>query len=243
MQYPRHIAIIMDGNGRWARARGLPRIAGHKAGMETLHRIVRHASDVGLQWLTVFAFSSENWSRPAAEINHLMALLRLFIKRDLDELCGNNVRIRVIGERYGIPCEIAKLLDEAETMTAKNNGLNLVVAFNYGGRAEIVCAMKKLADQVLKQKINIDEIDENIVARCLDTYDIPDPDLVIRTSGEQRLSNFLLWQSAYSELYFSSCYWPDFDKAALDKAVQDYWMRERRFGAVHETVQDSEDLL
>lgn len=234
MQYPRHIAIIMDGNGRWARARGLPRIAGHKAGMETLHRIVRHASSVGVQWLTVFAFSSENWSRPETEVSHLMALLRLFIKRDLAELCANNVRIRVIGDRRNIPSEIGKLLDEAETMTEKNNGLNLVVAFNYGGRAEIVRAMKKLANAAIKHIIDLDEIDEKVFARYLDTYNMPDPDLIIRTSGEQRLSNFLLWQSAYSELFFSPRYWPDFDEAAFDIAVEDYWSRERRFGSVCE---------
>lgn len=243
MRYPRHIAIIMDGNGRWARARGLPRIAGHKAGMEALRRIVHHASNVGLKWLTVFAFSSENWSRPEAEVNHLMALLRLFIKRDLADLCENNVHIRVIGDRQGVPSEIAKLLDDAETLTAKNNGLNLVVAFNYGGRAELVQAMKKLADAVLEHKITVDEIDEEKLAHCLDTRDMPDPDLIIRTSGEQRLSNFLLWQSAYSEFYFASCCWPDFDEIALDIAVGDYWSRERRFGSVREQAQEREGLL
>lgn len=234
MLYPRHIAIIMDGNGRWARARGLPRIAGHKVGMEALHRIVHHASYNGLQWLTVFAFSSENWSRPEAEVNHLMGLLKLFIKRDLADLRDNNVRVRVIGERKGIPLEIEKLLDKAETMTEENNGLNLVVAFNYGGRAEIVRAMKKIAGAVTKGDIAVDEIDESIFANCLDTCGMPDPDLIIRTSGEQRLSNFLLWQSAYSELYFASCYWPDFDEEQLDIAVADYWLRERRFGRVRE---------
>jgi len=235
MLYPHHIAIIMDGNGRWARVRGLPRIAGHKIGMEALHRIVRHASSNGLEWLTVFAFSSENWSRPDEEVNHLMGLLKLFIKRDLAELRERNVRIRVIGERAGVPSEIAKLLDEAENTTKQNNGLNLVVAFNYGGRAEIVRSAKKLIEAVRRGDIKPDEIDETAFSKCLDTYDMPDPDLIIRTSGEQRLSNFLLWQSAYSELYFAACYWPDFNEEQLDIAVSDYWLRERRFGRVHET--------
>lgn len=234
MLYPRHIAIIMDGNGRWARARGLPRLAGHKVGMDALHRIVHHASHKGLQWLTVFAFSSENWSRPEEEVSHLMALLKLFINRDLADLRDNNVRIRVIGDRENIPVEIKKLLDKAETTTQGNDGLNLVVAFNYGGRAEIVRALKKIAVVVSKGDIKFDEIDENVFANCLDTNGIPDPDLIIRTSGEQRLSNFLLWQSAYSELYFASCYWPDFDEEQLDLAVADYWLRERRFGRVRE---------
>lgn len=234
MLYPRHIAIIMDGNGRWARARGLPRLAGHKVGMDALHRIVHHASHKGLQWLTVFAFSSENWSRPEEEVSHLMALLKLFINRDLADLRDNNVRIRVIGDRENIPVEIKKLLDKAETTTRGNDGLNLVVAFNYGGRAEIVRALKKIAVVVSKGDIKFDEIDENVFANCLDTNGIPDPDLIIRTSGEQRLSNFLLWQSAYSELYFASCYWPDFDEEQLDLAVADYWLRERRFGRVRE---------
>lgn len=234
MLYPRHIAIIMDGNGRWARARGLPRLAGHKVGMEALHRIVHHARRNGLQWLTVFAFSSENWSRPEAEVNHLMGLLKLFIKRDLADLRDNNVRVRVIGDRKNIPTEIGKLLDKAETTTQENNGLNLVVAFNYGGRSEIVQTLKKIVSAVTKGNVKVDEIDENVFANSLDTRGIPDPDLIIRTSGEQRLSNFLLWQSAYSELYFVSCYWPDFDEEQLDIAVADYWQRERRFGRLRE---------
>ena len=242
MLYPRHIAIIMDGNGRWARTRGLPRIAGHKVGMEALHRIVRHASRNGLEWLTVFAFSSENWSRPDEEVNHLMGLLKLFIKRDLKELRENNVRIRVIGEREGVPGEIAKLLQEAETTTKENDGLNLVVAFNYGGRAEIVRSAKKMIKAVAEGHINVDDIDEKVFSSCLDTYDMPDPDLIIRTSGEQRLSNFLLWQSAYSELYFASCYWPEFNEEQLDIAVSDYWLRERRFGRVYEKDKEKEEL-
>lgn len=232
MSYPRHIAIIMDGNGRWARARGLPRAAGHKAGMEALHRIVHYAGNKGLEWLTVFAFSSENWSRPAEEVNHLMGLLKIFIKRDLKELHAKNVRIHIIGDRNGLPPDIMKLLDEAELMTMENSGLNLVVAFNYGGRNEITRAMKKIALQVLEQEIEIDQIDDKTVMSCLDTYNMPDPDLIIRTSGEQRLSNFLLWQSAYSEFYFAPCYWPDFDEKALEAAISEYWLRERRFGLI-----------
>ena len=243
MLYPRHIAIIMDGNGRWARARGLPRIAGHKIGMEALHRIVHHASQMGLEWLTVFAFSSENWSRPESEVNHLMGLLKLFIKRDLLDLRDNNVRVRVIGNREGVPAEIERLLDEAETITQKNDGLNLVVAFNYGGRAEIVRSVKKIANSLKNGNINIDEIDEAVFSKYLDTAEMPDPDLVIRTSGEQRLSNFLLWQSAYSEFYFAPCYWPDFDERQLDRAVEDYWLRERRFGRIPDYKKEKEKLL
>lgn len=234
MPYPRHIAIIMDGNGRWARARGLPRIAGHKAGMETLHRIVRHSSRMGLEWLTVFAFSSENWSRPAEEVSHLMGLLKLFIKRDLAELNAQNVRIHIIGDRNGVPKDIVALLDNAEQMTSHNTGLNLVVAFNYGGRSEITRAVQKIVQNISQGKITADQINETNIADYLDTFNMPDPDLIIRTSGEQRLSNFLLWQSAYSELYFAPCYWPDFNESALDAAVMEFGSRDRRFGAINE---------
>ncbi|MHC5306940.1 isoprenyl transferase [Bartonella sp. LJL80] len=232
MSYPRHIAIIMDGNGRWARARGLPRIAGHRAGMEALHRIVRHAGNQGLEWLTVFAFSSENWSRPADEVSHLMGLLKLFIKRDLAELHSNNVRIHIIGDREGIPSDIGKLLYDAESMTKGNTGLNLVVAFNYGGRNELTRAVKQLIAEVVNGSLQVSDVDDRMIANSLDTCAMPDPDLIIRTSGEQRLSNFLLWQSAYSEFYFSSCYWPDFNEKELEAALADFWSRERRFGTL-----------
>lgn len=230
-----HIAIIMDGNGRWARERGLPRVAGHRAGMETLHKIVRHAAERRIKWLTLFAFSSENWSRPKDEVNHLMGLLKLFIRRDLSELHGENVRIRIIGGRQHLSFDIRQMLEEAETLTQHNTGLNLVVAFNYGGRDEIVRAMAKIADDVEKGLLKSSEVTQDKFETYLDTAGIPSPDLVIRTGGEQRLSNFLLWQSAYSELSFVHCYWPDFSPNEFDRIVSDYGQRERRFGNVFVT--------
>ncbi|WP_412058551.1 isoprenyl transferase [Bartonella sp. DGB2] len=232
MHYPRHIAIIMDGNGRWARARGMPRVAGHKAGLDALRRIVSHSAKVGLEWLTLFAFSSENWMRPADEINHLMGLIRLFIKRDLAQLHKNNVCIRMIGDHKGTPQDIVALLCEAVRLTEKNSGLNLVVAFNYGGRDEICRAVKAIVQAVQAGALASESIGKETFSAYLDTRSIPDPDLIIRTSGEQRLSNFLLWQAAYAELYFSPCFWPDFNEEALDRAVIEYFSRERRFGTV-----------
>lgn len=227
---PYHIAIIMDGNGRWARARKLPRAAGHKAGMETLRTIVCHAGSIGLQWLTLYAFSSENWSRPADEVERLLSLLKLFIHRDLADLHKNNVRVRVIGERSNLAEDIVALLSEAETLTAENTGLNLVVAFNYGGRNEIVRAVRKIAADIAAGKITDSDINDQLLASHMDTALMPDPDLIIRTSGEMRLSNFLLWQAAYSELSFVPCFWPDFSIADFDTAVAGFYMRERRFG-------------
>jgi len=227
---PCHIAIIMDGNGRWARARKLPRTAGHKAGMETLRTIVRHAGSLGLQWLTLYAFSSENWSRPADEVERLLSLLKLFVHRDLADLHKHNVRVHVIGERENLAEDVIALLGEAETRTAENTGLNLVVAFNYGGRNEIVRAVRKIAAGVAAGKIIENDIDEQLVASRMDTALVPDPDLIIRTSGEMRLSNFLLWQAAYSELSFIPCFWPDFSVANFDAAVAGFYRRERRFG-------------
>ncbi|MCZ2328365.1 isoprenyl transferase [Bartonella sp. F02] len=232
MLYPHHIAIIMDGNGRWARARGLPRIAGHKAGIDALRRIVYYARKVGLEWLTVFAFSSENWTRPSSEVNHLMKLLKKFLKRDLLELHNKNVRIHVIGDRSSIPGDVLEKLTDAENTTRNNNGLNLVVAFSYGGRNEISRAARYLAQLVVDGFLSPEQITDNLLADYLDTKQMPDPDLIIRTSGEQRFSNFLLWQAAYSELHFSSCFWPDFDEQDLEVAVADYWSRERRFGVL-----------
>lgn len=227
---PCHIAIIMDGNGRWARARKLPRVAGHKAGMETLRTIVHHAAGIGLEWLTLYAFSSENWSRPADEVRRLLSLLKLFIHRDLAELHENNVRVCVIGDRSNLAEDIVALLREAETLTAENTGLNLVVAFNYGGRNEIVRAVKKIATDLTAGKITDSDITDGLLASHLDTAMMPDPDLIIRTSGEMRLSNFLLWQAAYSEFSFVSCFWPDFSVADFDAAIASFYARERRFG-------------
>jgi undecaprenyl diphosphate synthase len=229
---PRHVAIIMDGNGRWAAARGLPRVEGHRRGVEAVRRTVRAAIEIGIQYLTIFSFSAENWSRPQSEIGELMGLLRRFIRNDLAELHRARVRVRVIGERGGLSPDIARLLVEAEELTRDNDGLVLVVAFNYGARQEIVRAAQRLAEAVAAGRLSASEIDPERFAQALDAPDVPDPDLIIRTSGEQRLSNFLLWQSAYSELVFVPEYWPDFDRAALENAIRDYQQRERRFGGL-----------
>jgi undecaprenyl diphosphate synthase len=229
---PRHVAIIMDGNGRWAAARGLPRIEGHRRGVEALRKTVRAAGELGISVLTIFSFSSENWSRPQSEIRDLLALLRRFIRNDLAELHKSNVRVRVIGEREDLPSDIRALLEEAEDLTKHNNGLMLVVAFNYGARQEIARAARRLALEVREGRLSADDITPELLARHLDEPDLPDPDVIIRTSGEQRLSNFLLWQAAYSELVFVPTYWPDFDRAALESAIAEYRRRERRFGGL-----------
>jgi undecaprenyl diphosphate synthase len=229
---PEHIAIIMDGNGRWAKARGLPRAAGHRAGVEALRQTVQNADELGIRWITVYAFSSENWSRPKAEVSDLMGLLKLFIRRDLAELHQNGVRVRVIGEREGLQPDIAALLEEAEHLTQDNSALNLVIAFNYGSRDEIARAAARIAQAAVAGQLDPRDITPESFAAFLDTVDIPDPDLIIRTGGEIRLSNFLLWQAAYAELVFLSCYWPDFGKAHLVEAIQTFAARERRFGGV-----------
>jgi undecaprenyl diphosphate synthase len=229
---PPHVAIIMDGNGRWAAARGLPRGEGHRRGVEALRRTVRAAGEIGIRVLTIFSFSSENWSRPASEISELMGLLRRFIRNDLAELHSNNVRVRVIGEREGLDPEIRNLLKDAEELTRNNTGLILVVAFNYGSRQEIARAAQRLAVAVKQGKIAPEELTADLIGQHLDLPELPDPDLIIRTSGEQRLSNFLLWQAAYSELVFLPIYWPDFDRAALENALAEYRRRERRFGGL-----------
>ncbi|NGO53418.1 isoprenyl transferase [Mesorhizobium camelthorni] len=232
MTAPAHVAIIMDGNGRWAKARGLPRLAGHRAGVEALRQAVRTAGEFGVSWLTVYAFSSENWSRPKSEVSDLMGLLKLFIRRDLAELHQNGVRVKIIGERAGLQGDIKALLEEAEALTAGNDALNLVIAFNYGGRDEIARAAQKLAAAAVSGSIVPGDITAELVAEALDTRDIPDPDLVIRTSGEMRLSNFLLWQAAYSELVFLPCYWPDFTREHFADSLREFAARERRFGGL-----------
>jgi undecaprenyl diphosphate synthase len=229
---PRHVAIIMDGNGRWAAARGLPRAEGHRRGVEALRRTVRSAGEIGIGILTIFAFSSENWSRPPTEIRDLLGLLRLFIRNDLAELNGNNVRVRVIGERDTLSSDVRSLLEEAEDLTRGNDGMTLVVAFNYGARQEITRAAQRLAEAVSAGQISTADITAERLSEFMDAPDLPDPDLIIRTSGEQRLSNFLLWQSAYSELVFVPTFWPDFDRAALEHAISEYARRERRFGGL-----------
>ena len=231
-QVPRHVAIIMDGNGRWAAARGLPRAEGHRRGVEALRRTIRAAADIGIAYVTIFSFSAENWSRPASEIVELMGLLRRFIRNDLAELHKSNVRVRVIGERVGLDPDIERLLAEAEELTKNNGGLTLVVAFNYGARQEVTRAARRIAERVAQGRLAPADITTETVSGFLDAPDLPDPDLIIRTSGEQRLSNFLLWQSAYSELVFVPAYWPDFDRAALEAAIREYQQRERRFGGL-----------
>jgi undecaprenyl diphosphate synthase len=229
---PRHVAIIMDGNGRWAAARGLPRGEGHRRGVEALRRTVRAAGDIGVGILTIFSFSSENWSRPPAEIRELMTLLRRFIRNDLADLHKSGVRVRVIGERENLDPEIRSLLEEAESLTRGNDKLILVVAFNYGARAEIARAAQRMAAAVAAGDLAVSAITADKLASYLDAPDLPDPDLIIRTSGEQRLSNFLLWQVAYSELVFVPTYWPDFDRSTLEGAIAEYNRRERRFGGL-----------
>ena len=233
----KHVAIIMDGNGRWARQRGLPRAEGHRQGVEAVRRTVRAAIELNIPYLTIYSFSSENWSRPKSEIRELFFLLKRFIRQDLADLHKNGVRIRIIGERGNTEPEIDRMIDEAEDLTRDNRRLTLVVAFNYGARSEIVRAACKMAKAVSEQKVDLDSIDDKTFGGYLDTYDIPDPDLLIRTSGEKRLSNFLLWQLAYSEFMFMDVYWPDFGIDELKNALTEYHNRERRFGGL--TVQST----
>jgi len=228
----RHVAIIMDGNGRWAAERGLPRTWGHRQGVEAVRRTVRAARERQISYLTIYSFSSENWSRPAAEIDDLMGLMRRFIKSDLADLHQSNVRIMVIGDRDRVDPELLALIDEAKDLTSSNTGLTLVIAFNYGARTEITKAMRALAHRVAKGELHPDEIEPEHVAGSLETAGIPDPDLLIRTSGEMRLSNFLLWQSAYTELVFLDAYWPEFGHELLDEAIKTYRARDRRFGGL-----------
>jgi undecaprenyl diphosphate synthase len=232
IEVPRHVAIIMDGNGRWAAARGLPRSEGHRRGVEALRRTVRAAGDLGIRILTIFSFSAENWSRPPSEISDLMGLLRRFIRNDLADLHRNGVRVRVIGERAGLEPDILRLLEEAEELTRANDRIHLVVAFNYGARQEIARAARRMAEAVERGALQHKDISADQLTRYLDAPDLPDPDLIIRTSGEQRLSNFLLWQAAYSELVFTPVLWPDFDRPALEKAISEFRGRERRFGGL-----------
>ena len=229
---PAHVAIIMDGNGRWAKQRGLPRTMGHRKGVEAVREVVRAAGDCGVRYLTLFAFSSENWRRPQTEVSDLMGLLKAFIRRDLAELHRENVRIRIIGDRENLSNDILPLLLEAEETTRANTALTLVIAFNYGSRDEIARVAARLAREVAAGRLRADQIDAEMMNRHMDTVGIPDPDLIIRTSGEERLSNFLLWQGAYSELMFVPEYWPDFNRALFYRALEQYALRERRFGGL-----------
>lgn len=229
---PVHVAIIMDGNGRWASRRMLPRFEGHRRGVEAVRRTVRAASGLGIRYLTLYTFSSENWSRPRTEVDDLMGLLKRFIRNDLAELHAAGVRVRVVGDRETLKPEIRNLLQEAEDLTQDNGGMVLVIAFNYGGRQEIVAAARRLAQEVAAGRLQPTDIDAGLFAGKLHTSDIPDPDLVIRTSGEMRLSNFLLWQAAYAEFVFTPVLWPDFSEDDLKQAVEQFAGRNRRFGGL-----------
>jgi len=227
---PAHVAIIMDGNGRWARERRLPKIAGHKRGAEALRNTVVAARELGIGYLTVYGFSSENWNRPPSEVDDLMGLLRLYLRKEIVELGKNGVRLRVIGDFSRFDKDIIDLIDYAEEQTGQNTTLHLTLALSYGGRAEITQAARRCAELVAAGTLSLDDVDEKHFAENLFTTGLPDPDLVIRTSGEQRISNFLLWQSAYSELVFTPTLWPDFGKADLVAAIGEYHQRERRYG-------------
>lgn len=232
MQELRHVAIIMDGNGRWATKLGLPRTAGHKRGVETVKEVVKKAGELGLPFLTLFSFSSENWSRPKQEVDELMRLMKFFLVREQDNLAKANVRIRMIGAPLEDNSEIYQMIKKAEQKTENNTGLQLTVAFNYGSRNEITRAARKLAEKVKSDQISVEEITEQSFENCLDTSDLPDPDLLIRTSGEFRISNFLLWQLAYTEFVFMDCNWPDFTTEKFEEAISQYNARERRYGGL-----------
>lgn len=229
---PAHVAIIMDGNGRWASRRAMPRFLGHRQGVKALKTAVRYASNQGIQALTVYAFSTENWTRPREEVSFLMDLMYKTFVQEIDELQEEGVRIRLVGDRSSLTQEIANLWERAEELTKTNQGLALNVAFNYGGRDEIVAVVKQLAYQVSSGELSMDDVTEDAVTKLLYTYPTPDPDLIIRTGGEMRLSNFLLWQAAYSEFYVTDVLWPDFGERDFERALQDYANRERRFGQV-----------
>ena len=229
---PRHVAIIMDGNGRWAARRGLPRSAGHKAGVDALRRAVKAAADFGIEYLTIYSFSSENWSRPAAEVSFLLDLLRRFIRQDVAELHRSGVKITVVGSRADLEPGIVSLLDDAERLTRENSKLNLVVAFNYGSRQEIGRAMVAIGRKIESGEISAADISPELISLNLDTAGIPDPDLLIRTGGEQRISNFLLWQCAYTEFVFVDEFWPDFTHEIFARALDEFRLRDRRFGGI-----------
>jgi undecaprenyl diphosphate synthase len=229
---PVHVAIIMDGNGRWAKARSLPRTAGHRKGVEAVKRTIEAAKDLGIRYVTVFGFSSENWRRPETEVTDLMQLLRFYLRSEIAELHRNRVRLRVIGDRGRLAPDIVTLITNAEALTAANTDVTLVIALSYGSRFEITQAARCLARAVAEGRMSVDDLDEDRFSGLLWTAEIPDPDLVIRTSGEQRLSNFLLWQSAYAELVFTETLWPDFCRRDLEEAVREFHRRDRRYGAV-----------
>jgi undecaprenyl diphosphate synthase len=233
-QLPRHVAIIMDGNRRWARARMLPRVLGHHAGMRAVRSVVTAAHEIGIPYLTLYSFSSENWQREPSEVTDLMGLLRRFIRQDLAEMHAKGVKLRFIGGRDRVSPDILKMLDDARALTANNEGLHLTIAFNYGGQDEIVDAVRTIAREVRAGHLDPEAIDRSTISGFLHTAGVPDPDLIIRTSGEQRLSNFLIWQSAYAEFVFTDVLWPEFGKAALVNALNEFARRERRYGGAGE---------
>ena len=232
MKIPRHIAIIMDGNGRWAKRRGLPRIFGHRAGIESVRDVVRTCSDLGVEYLTLYTFSSENWRRPNDEVQALMSMLKRMLNREVDDLNRRNVRIKAIGRLHRLPKDVQEELKKAIEKTKNNTGLKLYLALSYGGRAEIIDAFKKAYEKIKNGEMNIDELNEENFNEFLYDPELPDPDLLIRTSGEMRISNFLLWQIAYTEIYITPTLWPDFRKDDLLEAIEDFSQRERRFGGV-----------
>ena len=227
---PRHVAIIMDGNGRWASARHLPRLMGHRAGVAAVRATVRAAIELGIPYLTLYGFSSENWKRPRTEIADLMGLLRNYIREDLEQLHRNKVEVRIIGARTHLESDIVELIEQSQARTRGNSGLKLTIAFNYGGQDEIVDAARRIAADAASGKLKPEAIDKDVFSTYLATSGLPDPDLLIRTSGEQRLSNFLIWQSAYTEFVFIDAHWPDFTKSHLIAAITEFNRRERRFG-------------
>jgi undecaprenyl diphosphate synthase len=233
---PRHVAIIMDGNGRWARKRHLPRQAGHVAGVSAVREVVRAATDIGLENLTLFAFSSENWKRPAMEVGALMGLFRLYFRNDMDEIVERGARVRIIGNRNRVEPDIRGMIEDAERRTLGSTGINLTFAFDYGGQEEIAAAARELARAAAEGRLDPETITPELVSSRLFTAGLPEPDLVIRTSGERRLSNFLLWQSAYAELLFVETLWPDFGRKEFLAALDQFSQRERRFGALPEAV-------
>lgn len=234
MNVPQHIAIILDGNGRWAKSKGMPRNYGHTVGAKNVETICRAAHDMGIRYLTLYAFSTENWNRPQKEVDALMKLLESYLKNCIKTAEKNNMRVRVIGDRSRLSERFQEQISELERVSAQYDGLNLQIAINYGSRDEMVRAMKKMCRDISDDVHGVEEVDETLFASYLDTAGIPDPDLLIRTSGEQRLSNYLLWQLAYSEFYFTSVPWPDFDRKELEKAVEAYNSRDRRFGKIAE---------
>ena len=234
MNIPQHVAIILDGNGRWAKAKGMPRNYGHAQGSKNVEKICEEAWRMGIKYLTVYAFSTENWNRPKEEVNALMKLLRNYMKTCLKTAAKNDMKVRVIGDITKLDEDIQKRILELEEAPKNNGGLNFQIAINYGSRDEITRAVRALAEDVKKGKLMPEEVDETCIEKYLDTHDIPDPDLLIRTSGEQRLSNYLLWQLAYTEFYFTDVPWPDFTKQELEKAIEQYNSRDRRYGGVKE---------